>query len=341
MASNPFGEDEDDIDIKKLLNLHIQGDSGLAGTLETSANSSQSKNTDNDLSLESDDDFFFGDLSNESSNSAGPSQESAKSSAENEIKLTAFQKARIERNRQRALLLRQARLQAHPYRNSAPEEYSVIRVQNSRLIDSGGGFLIDEEELEKERTKEVVITEDPAPIIIPERPHCDECEQPIHDSYLYRSFNFPVCDSCRDDEDKHSLITRTDARQEFLLKDCDLDLREPILKFILRKNPHNPRWGDMKLYLRSQIEARALEVWGSIEKIEEERELREAKREKSKIKKFNKELKTLRMAVRSSVYTKQTASHEHTYGPEKYDEDRDIYFKACNKCSHKQEYEKM
>ena len=30
--------------------------------------------------------------------------------------LTAFQKAKIERNRQRALLLRQARLQAHPYK---------------------------------------------------------------------------------------------------------------------------------------------------------------------------------------------------------------------------------
>ena len=33
-----------------------------------------------------------------------------------ETKLSAFQKARIERNRQRALLLRQARLQAHPYK---------------------------------------------------------------------------------------------------------------------------------------------------------------------------------------------------------------------------------
>ena len=30
--------------------------------------------------------------------------------------LTAFQKAKVERNRQRALLLRQARLQAHPYK---------------------------------------------------------------------------------------------------------------------------------------------------------------------------------------------------------------------------------
>lgn len=120
----------------------------------------------------------------------------------------------------------------------------------------------------------IVITEDPAPIILPERPHCDECQNPIHDSFLYRSFDFSVCDTCRslqsyivygflkinfllyfirDEDDKHALITRTDARQEYLLKDCDLDLREPVLRFILRKNPHNPRWGDMKLYLRSQV----------------------------------------------------------------------------------------
>lgn len=58
---------------------------------------------------------------------------------------------------------------------------------------------------------------------------------------------------CRDSEDKHSLITRTDAKNEYLLKDCDLDKREPLLKYISRKNPHNPRWGDMKLYLHLQV----------------------------------------------------------------------------------------
>lgn len=32
-----------------------------------------------------------------------------------------------------------------------------------------------------------------------------------------------------------------------------MDERTPPLKFIVRKNPHNPRWGDMKLYLRLQV----------------------------------------------------------------------------------------
>lgn len=39
---------------------------------------------------------------------------------ESDGKLSAFQKAKIENNRQKALLLRQARLQAHPYRRYPP-----------------------------------------------------------------------------------------------------------------------------------------------------------------------------------------------------------------------------
>lgn len=61
--------------------------------------------------------------------------------------------------------------------------------------------------------------------------------------------SFPL----RDNEEKHKLISRTEAKQHYLLKDCDLDMREPPLRFVLKKNPHNPRWGDMKLYLKVQV----------------------------------------------------------------------------------------
>lgn len=69
---------------------------------------------------------------------------------------------------------------------------------------------------------------------------------------------------CRDNEDKHALITKTDAKTEYLLKDCDLDKREPILKYIVRKNPHNPRWGDMKLYLHVQVMTQKFNAWSLI-----------------------------------------------------------------------------
>lgn len=61
--------------------------------------------------------------------------------------------------------------------------------------------------------------------------------------------------SLRDNEEKHKLISRTEAKQHYLLKDCDLDQREPPLRFTLKKNPHNPTWGDMKLYLKLQVPA--------------------------------------------------------------------------------------
>lgn len=63
-------------------------------------------------------------------------------------------------------------------------------------------------------------------------------------------------------EEKHVLITRTEAKNEFLLKDCDFDLRKPPLKYISRKNPHNPRWGDMKLYLRLQVKKIVYDLGG-------------------------------------------------------------------------------
>ncbi len=57
----------------------------------------------------------------------------------------------------------------------------------------------------------------------------------------------------RDSDGTHSYITRTDAKTEFLLKDEDFDKREPALRYLTRPNPHNSRWGDMKLYLRLQV----------------------------------------------------------------------------------------
>jgi len=52
---------------------------------------------------------------------------------------------------------------------------------------------------------------------------------------------------------KHKLITKTDAKTKYQLKDCDLDKREPPLCYIVRKNPRHEKWGEMKLYLETQV----------------------------------------------------------------------------------------
>lgn len=172
---------------------------------------------------------------------------------------------------------------------------------------------------------------------------CELCDKEFAESFLLKNFDYPVCDRCHDSEDKHSLITRTEAKTEYLLKDCDLDKREPILKFINRKNPHNIRWGEMKLYLHLQIEKRAIDVWGSEEKLIAQKELLDEKRDQMKHKKYKKNLKQLRMEMRSSLYDRTTTStmHVHEYGDEMYDEDSDMYSHACKSCGFSETYEKM
>ena len=60
----------------------------------------------------------------------------------------------------------------------------------------------------------------------PERPICKECEEELADSFLFRTFDLEVCDKCKDTEKdgKHELITKTDAKNEFLLKDFDFEV---------------------------------------------------------------------------------------------------------------------
>lgn len=60
--------------------------------------------------------------------------------------LSAAMRAKIERNRQRALMLRQARLASRPL--SALEGATSAKI--SKTIDSGAGFFIEEEEDEEE-----------------------------------------------------------------------------------------------------------------------------------------------------------------------------------------------
>ena len=277
------------------------------------------------------------------SNLGPTARQSTSAAASESTPLSRAQRAQIERNRQRALMLRQARLREHPAQAALDGgcDGRVLRVQGSRLVDSGGGFFIDETTGDGPPAPPP-LKEKPAPLHITSRPNCDECGSPVASSFLLDSFDWPVCEHCqKENSDKYALITRTEAKQEYILKDEDFDKREPELRFITRRNPHNPRWGQMKLYLRLQIEERALEVWGSEDELERQHELRDKKKEKIKLNKFNKRVKELRMAVRSSIYKRELTGHEHTYGEEVYNEGDDTYTRTCTECDHAQTYEKM
>ncbi|NP_001296580.1 DNA repair protein complementing XP-A cells homolog [Hydra vulgaris] len=254
-------------------------------------------------------------------------------------KVSAAQKARIEKNRQRALLLRSARLTNHPYTKNNSEGITVV-VNGSRLIDSGAGFLMEPEDDNNIQCNTII--QEPAPYLLDSQDLCRECHAKFSDSFMLKNFNLNVCDGCRD-KDKHKLITKTDAKQKYCLKDCDFDVREPPLKFILKKNPHNDRWGDMKLFLEDQVRNRAIEVWGSEDGIEEQKELRTENKDKLKNKKFEKKIKNLRDTVRTSTWHKDLSKHTHEYDSENevYHEDEDVYEKKCKTCDYKLKYEKM
>ena len=146
----------------------------------------------------------------------------------------------------------------------------------------------------------------------------------------------------RDPKDKHTLMTRTDAKTNYILKDCDLDRREPPLRFISKKNPNQKfSRNDMKLYLQIQIERRALEVWGSEERLMEEIEARKEKKIVRKEKEFKKINLGLRREMQSTFYKKEIKVHEHDFHNEEYDEEKDEYYKECKTCDHILYYEKM
>ncbi|CAH1153467.1 unnamed protein product [Phaedon cochleariae] len=263
--------------------------------------------------------------------------------SEESEELSSAVKKQIQRNREKAIILKRSKLVSHPYSKGAvySEDTTTIKIGATKFKDTGGGFLLEEMPDEQEFENIVKELDAPTPIIEYDRPFCETCEKPFATSWLFDNFEFKCCDLCKDPE-MHKLITKTEAKDSYLLKDCDLDKREPILKFIKQKNPHNSHWGDMKLYLRLQVEKRALEVWGSEEKIEEERTLREEKKVMAKSKKYEKHLKELRKGMRSSLYDRTTAGpHVHNFGPETYDEEEDEYHRKCTTCPYEETFEKM
>lgn len=235
-------------------------------------------------------------------------------------------------------------LKIFPCRSKEAEGSNTIKINGSKFIDTAGGFLIDEREIEaneSERAAKIAKIADDLGTDIPlSYQQCVECEEDFADSFLYKNFGVNCCEQCQSD-DTAALITKTTAREEFLLKDCDFDKREPPLRFISRKNPHKSTWAEMKLYLRTQVEARALEIFGSLDKIAEQKELREDKKEMAKAKKYNKKLSELRKAVRSTLYDKTTKKHEHEFGESTYNPETEEYFHACLKCEYSETYEEL
>lgn len=121
---------------------------------------------------------------------------------------------------------------------------------------------------------------------------CEACgdESGLIDPELEASFKVSVCYGCKDSNALYSVITKTQAKSEFLLTEEELADAQ-LLPSISRKNPHNPRWSDMKLYLRKQCRDFAIKKFGSEVELKAAIDGRVENKTDRKSKKFLKKLK--------------------------------------------------
>ena len=119
----------------------------------------------------------------------------------------------MERNRMKAVSLKRSRLTAraekrpHDLKAADGEDGAAggspprwKPPKEKKLVDTKSGFFIevDEEGGETGEGEEVRnLVSLPAPITKPDRPECEECGEAVAESFLLRTFDVSVCDSCK------------------------------------------------------------------------------------------------------------------------------------------------
>jgi len=111
---------------------------------------------------------------------------------------------------------------------------------------------------------------------------CIECLDANSQAKFYGAYGLHVCFDCqranRGPGKKYQVITKSKAKDEFLLNDRQLDETRGGLGNIRLPNPNDKRYGDMRLYLRSQAEELARATWGTSEELLLEKERRSEER---------------------------------------------------------------
>jgi DNA repair protein len=103
---------------------------------------------------------------------------------------------------------------------------------------------------------------------------CQQCGAMSVDNQLLTVFGEAVCRTCKKEHERFRLVTKSKAKEHFLVSDDDL----ASLKFLHASNPSKPGWAQMKLFMWQHVEMLALERWGSWPAIEAERQRRVAER---------------------------------------------------------------
>ncbi|KAJ3332960.1 hypothetical protein HDU76_012457 [Blyttiomyces sp. JEL0837] len=192
------------------------------------------------------------------------------------------------------------------------------------MKDSRGGFIIEDaapelEDLDsnKKQKKDTASASSQLPRMQPsDMDRCRECESMDVDNNYIKYYGI----------------------LDYLLTESELkDVSK--MPFWEKPNPHKSTYANMLLYLRMQVEAFAIEKWGSLEKLDEEFERREEEKRAKKEQKFNARLRELRSKTRTSTWQKQTVTHEHEF--EEETDDRGVTTQICKTCGVEMEVEEL
>lgn len=120
---------------------------------------------------------------------------------------------------------------------------------------------------------------------------CSLCQSIEIDDYLKTNFKVFICAKCKEaNRDAYSLITKTTAKERYLLSEEEL-ADTAILPSVCKPNPLKTSWSQMRLYLRLQVENFATTKWGTLKNLEEEIVNRASAKEIRAQKRFKESLK--------------------------------------------------
>lgn len=177
---------------------------------------------------------------------------------------------------------------------------------------------------------------------------CRECGSLEIDWKWDEELKCQVCTACKEKlPDKYSLLTKTEAKEDYLL--TDPELRDPeLLPHIEKPNPHKATWNNMMLYLRYQVEEYAFsdKKWGSPEALDDEFERRQGEMKRRKEAKFRAKLNDLKRRTRVDAYKRRKAGveggtfgdtihggkHEHEWGRAVENPETGATVKSCVEC---------
>ncbi|KAI9026572.1 XPA protein C-terminus-domain-containing protein [Phycomyces nitens] len=274
--------------------------------------------------------------------------------------LTEEQKQRSEANRLQAIerlkLKRNANEQANSANNDQNDLNAVIEgaVQSrpkrsrpitpyydydfSKMVDSKGGYIVEEEKDDrlKNPSNETIkiVPYLPASIDPSENPTCKECDSMDLDPVFFQVFSINICPACKEKfPEKYSLITKTEAKEDYLLTDPELRDKD-LLPHWSKPNPRKSTWNNMMLYVREMVEEYAFKKWGGPEGLDGEYERREAQKKEKKDKKFKEQLRVMRRKTMTSAWERkrQEGPHKHTFEDTSEGEDGTVTQK-CTECS--------